>query len=302
METKQRQELQFAVSEEMPPEQALQYTMQFVSPTGYEDPPGEDEDHDKIVATGLGLISDTSPWSRGDHIVAIRKRNGGRLSEREMQLWAMSYRVSVKRLYANARTSDVWAKAQRRSTDKIGYSHHEALNSIKDGDVRLFLIEQAEEEGLTVEEIGALARDAKQGAVAADDSDDEEYADPDRVAADGAVTVYAPASVDFDDESILDEEDDDYASENSLSGLGATAQRKTPGDDGEYDRVADALSGSASAYSWSGDYDQNDNEGFSLASDPISAAEQIKLLCDSGRINEGWVATFVAHLTQIMDD
>ena len=280
-----KQEVKFSTATEVTNDQALAYAMQVMSPTGYVDPADADDEHDRLMAIGIGLVSDQSPWVRGDHVMAIRRRrDNGRLTGDEMIRFAMFYKVSVKRLYANVKTAENWAPDRRRSTANVGYSHHEALNGL-DPDVQGRLINQTDSEGLTVEETTTLAR-AEKGEP--DNGQEGEIVD--------TKVAFAAAVID------LDAEEDDIAPENNLGGIGSSAPAAPRAGADEYDALAESLAEDEDAYSWSNDDKQvkNDREGFPLAFDPVIAAEQILSLLQMGWINEGWVATFMARLNELV--
>lgn len=134
------------------PDQALLYTQQFITTSGYTDPDSIDKNHDSIIAMGLGLLEDCPPWARGDHILAIRKRLGRGLTKAEMTQLAKLYKVSKSRLYNNATTADNWPQERRWATENVGYSHHEALNALEP-DQQDEIIERADAEAWSVDQL-----------------------------------------------------------------------------------------------------------------------------------------------------
>ena len=110
--TQQTESLTFELGT-VTPDQALLYTQQFITTSGYTDPDSIDKNHDSIIAMGLGLLEDCPPWARGDHILAIRKRLGRGLTKAEMTQLAKLYKVSKSRLYNNATTADNWPQERR---------------------------------------------------------------------------------------------------------------------------------------------------------------------------------------------
>lgn len=134
------------------PADALLYTQQFITTSGYTDPDNIGENHDTIIAMGLGLLEDCPPWARGDHVLAIRKRLARSLSTDEMKQLAKLYKVSRSRLANNATTASNWPQERRWATETIGYSHHECLNGLPE-DEQDALIEMADAGGWSVDQL-----------------------------------------------------------------------------------------------------------------------------------------------------
>ena len=136
------------------PADALLYTQQFITTSGYTDPERVDENHDTLIAMGLGLLEDCPPWSRGDHVLAIRARLGRRLTDQEMRQLARLYKVSRSRVANNATTASNWSQERRWATEHVGYSHHEVLNSLSP-DEQDALIELADANAWSCDELAA---------------------------------------------------------------------------------------------------------------------------------------------------
>lgn len=282
METKV--EYTFETSTEVSRETALPYTYQFISSLGYEDPEGVSDwtEHDKLIAVGLGALEDCPPLSRGDHVLAMRRRSRtGQLSRDRMVELAKLYKVSVSRLYSNATTAENFELDRRNLSENVGYSHLEALNGLPTEKQDEFL-SQAEVNALSVEALCELVNQYKRGQVIAES---DEFT--------GAIDQTIPD---------IGNEENSINPENNLNGIGGNSQstEDKPRPDNEYEQLADELEGDADAYSW-GHEVENDRRGLTtLASDPIAAAEQMVALIKTGAINEGWIATFIAALTQKM--
>lgn len=281
METKV--EYEFAAAE-VNRETALPYTYQFISSLGYEDPEGISDwaEHDKLIAVGLGALEDCPPLSRGDHVLAMRRRSRtGQLSRDRMVELAKLYKVSVSRLYSNATTAENFELDRRNLSENVGYSHLEALNGLPSAKQDEFLV-QVESEELSVEHLTELVNQYKKGEVIAET---EEFT--------GAIDQTVPD---------IGNEENSIAPENSLNGIGGSSQsaEEKPRPDNEYEVLADELEGDADAYSW-GHEVEDDRRGLTmLATDPVAAAEQMVALLKTGAINEGWIATFIAAITQKM--
>jgi len=136
------------------PDQALLYTQQFITTSGYTDPDHVDSNHDTLIAMGLGLLEDCPPWARGDHVLAIRKRLNRSLSLDEMRQLAKLYKVSRSRLANNATTASNWPQERRWASEAIGYSHHELLNG-RPADEQDALIEMADAQGWSCDQLSA---------------------------------------------------------------------------------------------------------------------------------------------------
>lgn len=248
---------------EINPQEALNYAKRFMTELGYEEPEADSfpADHDKVVAVGIAALSDIPPLARGDHVLAMRRRAGGNLSKEKMQEMARYYKISASRLYSNATTAENFPIHYRPISVHIGYSHLEVLNGMTD-DHKEELLDKAEELQWTVEQLTDEASRLKS---------------------------WKETAVADEFTSAID----DTIPENNLGGIALSP-------DETIEEKAERAAGDADAYSWSGEQELDDRRGFSLAMEPIAAAEQIAMLVRTGEINEGWVATFVAHLTELV--
>ena len=151
--TQQTESLTFELGT-VTPDQALLYTQQFITKSGYTDPSNVDKHHDTIIAMGLGLLEDCPPWARGDHVLAIRKRLNRSLTLDEMRQLAKLYKASRSRLANNATTASNWPQERRWASENVGYSHHELLNG-RPADEQDALIEMADAQGWSCDQLAA---------------------------------------------------------------------------------------------------------------------------------------------------